>query len=233
MEAASTGPADTSSSSECFFIVIGHHLMSQMVIEDQIDVIVNAFGSCELTILAIGGGGEGYYTTKEAAMGISSIRRLVSQLESRLSILRQEPTLCLPQSHSMEHGTSIVANPGQKGGGQNNGGGAGYSGGRQYSDGDGDYTGGSDGSDGGGSKGGSGDHEDISEYIFITWQLTPGDGGSPNGGLFGNYGEGGGGVMVDESGPETNDYKGQGYGGGGGTSPTGLPELVLLEISSG
>ena len=125
-----------------------------------------------------------------------------------------------------------MANPGQEGGFYNVGG-AGYSGGGQW-DYDGAYSGGYDGSEGGGSQGGSGTHEDISEYIFTKWKLTPGDGGSH----YDYYGGGGGGVMVDGSGPGTVEYKGQGYGGGGnGITMSGyeigLPGLVLLEISSG
>ena len=97
------------------------------------------------------------------------------------------------------------------------------------------YSGGSDGSDGEGSRGGSGTHEDISDYIFTTWTLTPGDGGSPSYNYWLKYfGGGGGGVLVNSSGPSTNQYKGQGYGGGGnGWYADGLPGLVLLEISSG
>ena len=49
------------------------------------------------------------------------------------------------------------------------------------------------------------------------------------------YGGGGGGVMVDGAGPDTNQFKGQGFGGGGGGNGyngyNGLQGLVLLEIS--
>ena len=42
--------------------------------------------------------------------------------------------------------------------------------------------------------------------------------------------------MVDGSGPDADLFQGQGYGGGGNGDSfhkTGLPGLVLLEISSG
>ena len=134
-----------------------------------------------------------------------------------------------------------MANPGQEGGSIKDEKGAGYSGGGQ-AQGIG-HSGGSDGSDGDGTYGGSGTQEEISDYIFITWTLTPGDGGSAhystyytgNGGSW--NGGGGGGVLVNSKGPGTDtEYNGQGYGGGGsGASPNriGLPGLVLLEISSG
>ena len=73
------------SPSECFFNVNGHRLTSLMVTEDEVNVIVNSFGSCELTFLAVGGGGRG--DNGEAAPGISSIRRFGFQVESRLSML--------------------------------------------------------------------------------------------------------------------------------------------------
>ena len=159
--------------------------MSLMVIEDQLDVIVNAFGSCELTILAVGGGGEGYY--QGGGSGYLQYQKI--SLSTGITSLQATAGANAQPSSVTFNGTSIVANPGQAAGGTNNDGGAGSSGGGQYVYANGG-NGGSDGSDGGGSQGGSGTHEDISEYIFTTWQLTPGDGGSPNGGFFGNYGGG-------------------------------------------
>ena len=221
-DSASTGPADCYSS-ECFFNVNGDRLMSVKVTEDQVDVIVNAFGSCELTILAVGGGGEGYL--QGGGSGYLQYQKI--SLSSGITSLHAIAGASAQPSSVTFNGTSIVANPGQ-GGDSDNDGGAGYSGGGQYDYG---YSGGYDGSDGGGSHGGSGTHEDISDYIFTTWKLTPGDGGSPAG----SWGGGGGGVLVDQLGPDADDYQGQGYGGGGGGySPTrGLSGLVLLEISSG
>ena len=83
--------------------------------------------------------------------------------------------------------------------------------------------------------------EGFPKYIFTTWKLTPGDGGSPRYcGSVNQCGGGGGGVEVDGSGPssKTMEYQGKGYGGGGGGAlfsgdEIGLPGLVLLEISSG
>ena len=79
----------------------------------------------------------------------------------------------------------------------------GYSGGaRQGSE----CVAGSDGSDGHCSGSGSGTGEDIRDYAFNTWKLTPGD---PGRGSFsqwsGPLGGGGGGILVDGSGPEADE----------------------------
>jgi len=58
--------------------------------------------------------------------------------------------------------------------------------------------------------------------------LSPGDEGEP----YSNYGGGGGGILVDNFGPSSNDYCGKGYGGGGGeySNHGGLPGMVLIEV---
>ena len=58
---ATTGPSDCSNGgfNRCFFDVNGEQSESLMVTDDEIDFLVNVFGTCELTILAVGGGGEG------------------------------------------------------------------------------------------------------------------------------------------------------------------------------
>ena len=116
--------------------------------------------------------------------------------------------------------------------------GKGYSGGGQFiRDTLAGYNGGSDGSDGEGSLGGSGTGEDIREYVFKTWTLTPGAGGEDQGCFINQCGGGGGGVLVDGAGPDSDYsyYRGRGYGGGGNGGYEfyfGLPGIVLLEISS-
>ena len=57
---------------------------------------------------------------------------------------------------------------------EKNGGGDGYSGGGDHS---GSSDGGSNGANGGGEGGGAGTGEDITKYVFNTWQLSPGEGG--------------------------------------------------------
>jgi len=160
-DSASTGPADCYSTAECFFN--GDSPKSVMVTEDQVDVTVNVFGSCELTILAVGGGGQGNF--QGGGSGYLQYQKI--SLSSGITSLHATAGARAQPSSVTFNGRSIVANPGQRGGG-NNSGGAGYSGGGQYDYGNGGGSGGSYGSDGGGSQGGSGTHEDISEYIFTT-----------------------------------------------------------------
>lgn len=223
---ASTGPADCYSTAECFFI--GDSPKSVMVTEDEVEVTVSAIGSCELTILAVGGGGMGaHYGGGSGFLQYQKIR--VSNGITSLYVVAGASAQ--PSSVTFTYsGISIVANPGLRGDGIY-GGGMGYSGGGagRYNSG---YSGGSNGSDGEGPDGGQGSHVDISEYIFTTWTLTPGDGGS----AWTSDSGGGGGVMVNSEGPGTDKYKGQGYGGGGNgqiSHNIGHPGLVLLEISSG
>ena len=56
-------PSDSvpSGPAECFFIVNDDQVESLMVTEEEVDLPVIAFGSCELNILAVGGGGRGIY----------------------------------------------------------------------------------------------------------------------------------------------------------------------------
>ena len=86
--------------------------------------------------------------------------------------------------------------------------------------------GGSNGSDGEGEYGGKGSGLDVSEILLETFVLSPGDGGEPNG----NSGGGGGGVFVNGFGPDSSEYEGKGYGGGGYYSNDGLPGVLLLEV---
>ena len=74
--------------------------------------------------------------------------------------------------------------------------------------------------------------EDISEYTFTSFTLTPGAGGEyyyVN--QYSSYGGGGGGVLVNGWGPEAKQGEGKGYGGGeGGHLRDGLRGVILLEI---
>ena len=104
-------------------------------------------------------------------------------------------------------------------------GGDGFSGG-----GDKCNNGGTDGGAGGGHNGGHGTGENIREFTFNSWILSPGEGGKRFEGRDG--GGGGGGVLVDEDGPRAEEWTGQGYGGGGcgeNFYTKGLPGVVLLE----
>ena len=134
-------------------------------------------------------------------------------------------------------GLMTAAESGERGDGVFASGGDGYSGGG----GRGLCYGGSDGRDGvcidGGMGVGSGTGEDLRNFTFESWTLTPGDGGV----YFEEswhyyYGGGGGGVIVNGAGPE-DDYglQGQGYGGGGNgyyKFDDGKQGVILLEIES-
>ena len=108
------------------------------------------------------------------------------------------------------------------------GGGNGYSGG-----GDQGNKGGSNGMNGEGENGGSGSGTNISEISLEHFVLSPGDGGEP---YDGDFGGGGGGILVDNFGPDSDDTYGKGYGGGGGVGGSGngygLPGMVLIEIDT-
>ena len=101
------------------------------------------------------------------------------------------------------------------------------------------YEGGSDGGNGGGEGGGAGSGQDITTYDLSSWTLSPGAGGELyTGNCYDGCGGGGGGVLVDQAGPDTNEYTGQGYGGGGNgrnmdECKYGLQGVILLEATSG
>ena len=115
-----------------------------------------------------------------------------------------------------------------------------YKAGDGYSGGGGEWSnGGSNGSDGecfqpwNHDCGGSGSGKNISEVSMDHFVLSPGDGGESKG----SYAGGGGGILVDNFGPYTNDYYGKGYGAGAGHVDTkndgdvlGHPGLVLIEV---
>ena len=205
----------------------------------RIDVIVQDLNSCELIILSVGagghanngGGGSGYlkYQSLSLQPGVAIINATVGmgahdwRVSNKSSVSIHE---------SGRPGIiSITAEGGQDGKGDMSFGGDGYSGG-----GGGDCqgsSGGSNGSDGDAeecSNAGHGTREDISEYRFTSWTLTPGAGGD-----YYSYSStscgGGGGVMINGEGPEATQYHGRGFGGGGGFySNHGLQGVILLEI---
>ena len=108
-------------------------------------------------------------------------------------------------------------------------------------------VGGTNGGNGGGSSssGGHGTGENIGDYIFKHFNLSPGPGGqvccSTTNPSY-HYGGGGGGVMVNGEGPFSYEYQGKGYGGGGGGENNhnrpppndkpnhGLPGVILVEV---
>ena len=121
----------------------------------------------------------------------------------------------------------LTAQPGGHGGtGSPSNGGFGYSGGGSGGTG---YKGGSNGSDGEGANGGSGSGFDISTISLEHHTLSPGNGCGPSG----DYGGGGGGVLVDNAGP---GGQAESFGGGGCAynSPPhyGVQGMVLIETKA-
>ena len=87
---------------------------------------------------------------------------------------------------------------------------------------------------------GQGSGDDLADYQMQHFTLSPGQGGDEIKHFVENaiVGGGGGGVLVNGQGPQqTNSYQGQGYGGGGSETksglnpgPGGLPGVVLVEV---
>ena len=181
---------------------------------------------CQLALLAVGGGGAGFEYGGGGSGYLALSSQAVTPGETQLTVsVGIERT---PSTVSAGGQIILEARPGHDGFYNNtNCGGDGYSGG-----GDGcchpfGYPGGSDGSDGeGDGQQGRGTGEDISNYKFAYFFLSPGAGG------YRKYGGGGGGVLVNGEGPPVEKGQGEGYGGGGeGYRPShGLQGVVLMEI---
>jgi len=208
--------------------------------------------SCELRLLAVGGGGggEGY----NAGGGSGYILYETLTLDQGLNIISAQVGADRQASTVKINGDIILtAESGRDTYYEQEQEHYYYSGGDGYSGGGGGFgvpfdqcDGGSDGGSGKGPSGGSGTGEDIRDYTFTSWILTPGAGGN----CFDSEpvdittirdncaGGGGGGVMVEGAGPEASLYQGQGYGGGGGSpypqyGQNGLQGVILLEVVSG
>lgn len=208
-------------------------------------------GVCTLTFLLVGGGGSGYdkagqnSANKDGGAGggsgyVQYKSLTLSRGVTEISVFVGSGST---SSNVSVNGDITNANPGENGVYV---GGDGYSGGGSadiniYPD---ENTFGAGGGyDGGRGYGilwyGDGTGENVRDYTFDSFILTPGDGGVP----VSWSGGGGGGVLVNGKGPEgSNIHQGQGYGGGGpGTLSTyaasvisntnGLQGIVILELS--
>ena len=213
----------------CGFAIEGEEtVLTSYMFNKTGDTNVNilALGDCELTVVAVGGGGSGNYAGGGSGyVTNASLTVLTSELVVRVGGGGDPSSL-----ETSEGQTIITAQPGQDN--VNEVGGSGYSGGGGGgSNGSDGGEGGADGGDGddGDGAGGTGTGLDISAIKLTSFSLTPGRGGK---GKAGGGGGGGGGVMVDDIGPQDTVHDGQGYGGGGGFLGTPGPGLVLLEIKS-
>ena len=203
-------------------------------------------GVCTLTLLLVGGGGSGYDVNGPKDGGAGGGSGYVQYKSVTLSQGVTEISVFVGSSGTSSNVSvnSVVtnANPGESGFYD---GGDGYSGGgsadiifsssvkNTYGAG-----GGYDGGRGYGSQNyGGGTGENVRDYTFDSFVLTPGEGGVPASWS----GGGGGGVLVNGKGPDgSNIHQGQGFGGGGpGILSTdtasdisnGLQGIVILELS--
>ena len=192
---------------------------------------------CKLTVIAIGGGGGSDEGVGGGGCGSGFVQSVVIDISSSKwgteNQVRQYQVSVGNYGHesfvkSMYDGHRVIS--AQPGGISVNGfhvhGGSGYSGGG------GGHPiggGGSDGSKGEGSYGGIGSGFNISTISLEYHILSPGYGGCHE-----IYGGGGGGVLVDNVGPNPDAFRengqGEGYGGGGsGYYGIGLQGTVLIE----
>ena len=98
-------------STECSFEVNGDSLWSLMLIEDEVDLKVNVSGSCELTILAVGGGGWGEY--QGGGSGYLKYQKIC--LSTGITSLHAKAGGDSQSSSVIYDGTSIIAKHGQEG----------------------------------------------------------------------------------------------------------------------
>ena len=174
---AISGPSDCSQSS-CSLVMNGESHQSLMLTdtEDEVSITVSGSGPCQLTLLAVGGGGNGNYAGGGSGYLQYQIVALNLREKVNTTIIARVGAGTQASTVSIDGDTTVTAESGQS---VNsvwyNYGGDGYSGGGCY----GSCEGGSDGGDGGDREGeegtgGSGTGEDIQEYTFTSWTLTPG-----------------------------------------------------------
>ena len=225
-------PLPCGDQAECCLVLDGEgHQALELTRPGAHSVLVQGSGRCKLRMLAIGGGGHG---NGHCGGGSGYLQYKTMSLEDIVIIdaMVGAGNQASTAMFNLDPNTTVTAESGYEAlyGDHHNDGGDGYSGGASS----GDWYGGSDGGWGQGSSGGRGTGEDIRDYIFDTWRLSPGAGGYfyiGTGTLF--YGGGGGGVLVSGAGPEASQYHGQGYGGGGNSHEyrEGLQGVILLEVA--
>ena len=189
-----------------------------------------SLSTCQLRILAVGGGGQsGWYEGSGSGYIKYSTQTLSSTPTSIKLIVGGEGK----ETEVTIAGNTIRALPGEKN--RNGYGGDGFSGGGGDN---GRCNGGTNGGNGECSDGGKGTGEDISQYHFSNFQLSAGSGGVHRTTSGYQYGGGGGGIIINGDGPGVRankdgnkDGAGEGFGGGGSNnSGSEHPGVVLIEI---
>jgi hypothetical protein len=162
-----------------------------------------------------GGGGSGYVKTVVIDISSTDYQVSVGQYGQESFVKKNDgqKVLTAQPGGNSEYDSYGIDN----GGDGYSGGGGGYRGTR----------GGYNGSDGKCCYAGSGSGFDISTISLEHNKISPGLGGSS-----GSDGGGGGGVLVNNVGPNSGTYQGEGYGGGGsGWRGHGLQGMVLIEVN--
>ena len=190
----------------------------------------SSLSTCQLRILAVGGGGRGGYE----GGGSGYIQYVTQTLSSSPTFIKLIVGDKRGESKVTIAGNTIRALPGK---GHSEYGGDGFSGGGGGPN--EPCNGGTNGGNGECSDRGKGTGEDISQYHFKNFQLRAGLGGIYQTESSGEYrGGGGGGIIINGDGPgvraNKDGYKGsagEGFGGGGFTnSGSEHPGVVLIEI---
>jgi len=230
-----TGPASCQAAQKCQAAVLTDGATNQFVFArcqvpgasclTSTATLVSREKDCYLDAkaLAIGGGGEYSRAGGGGAAGSGYVE---------FGVLRVKANETLDLKVGWEEGeTSSVERDGQVlllatagHAGSTTTGGDGYSGGGSNS-GEGGEDGG-DGDDHGSHKGGHGSGLDIGSVNMTKFTLSPGKGGGTNGGA----GGGGGGVIVNGEKPSSNQYQGEGFGGGDSYTTVALSGCVLIEV---
>jgi len=213
---------------ECFILYDGLKNQSSLMFNNtNLDHKLMIFGSdsCNLRVLAIGGGGSGRddFGGGGGSGYLNDFQVLIPPgtyyKEFQVNVGdANEPSLIII-NHKAYRGEPGMDGAKEYGGDGYSGGGWDYGG-----------EGGENGSDGEGEYGGRGTGVDIGKNQFSAFELSPGYGGSGTI-IEGHFGGGGGGVVVNGEGPTTSDYDGQGYGGGGGYNYVGSLEWYSWNLS--
>jgi len=243
-------PALETSEDSCYFTIddINDKHVAYLARRTSKEMIVNfpteALFSCELTIVAIGGGGSpgagpGIFDDHGGGGSGYIESATISSISDTPFVVHVGNGTEESRVDTAAGETIVRAHPGKYGGSGFFKGGDGYSGGGAgancYHWGSAGGSNGGDGQDSSYGHGGKGSGLDISTIALEHFKLTPGEGGGAcpcNGG-------GGGGVLVDGQGPPDwgsyvpnfyNEAQGYGAGGGGSTPFPAKQGIVIIEM---
>eukprot|EP00092_Neocalanus_flemingeri_P010623 GFUD01011445.1.p1 GENE.GFUD01011445.1~~GFUD01011445.1.p1 ORF type:complete len:425 (+),score=118.58 GFUD01011445.1:49-1275(+) len=228
-----TGPGRCELGQRCQVAVITNGTATQAILAEE-SMVLNVMATekdcyTDLTALAIGGGGGNSNSGCGGGSGYLETGTIRVRKHSKVELKVGGPG----QNSTVEIGGEalLVASTGGDGGSRKCG--DGYSGGGGSSNGRQCGRGGTNGGDGqeGTTKTkepGKGSGLDLGKVTMENFILTPGEGGA--GVYYEIFGGGGGGVLVNGKSPGVDQYKGQGFGGGGNYKYQGYSGCVLIEL---